>query len=511
MTEESKEFQRVSFFRGFFASEEDFNHLVNYDLEKHKLHNHLSHSPGVVLNHSGELKLTARQKGDFSIEVAPGYAIDGEGNDIFLWETKVLTIDISKYQLPLVVYIVLKYFDEPMDFITNKANPQYKGHRRVAERVKLEISPTPPDISEGIELGRVRLEDELKDVKNPEKPDKPQTGELDTRFIPIAGTFGWFLTPEVKANLFTVFDRMKLVFIYLFKEHELKYSMDAYQAAMTAEMVSVAGKIDFRNAFQLLKIIYPLEDEISNELENTPKLSQRKEVGEYKNNLMAVKNITESIDITPEDLNNLIIYQSKATGSLEKLLSTRVAKFRGEEVPEDWDGLTLTSDELKIYDDELPLEVMVDNVRYKLVDTIEIMNDNSEKDHEFKFGGVQRELKQNVKASFPSGKSLVLRGRRLWGGFSQFKIKNLEPERDVLLIRRIDFQYGNIKTDVEVEGTKVGTSEITGNDRKFRWRNWPFIINGKFITKVDADVKLIALSAEREETLYGFFFYQAML
>ena len=193
MTEESKEYKRVSFFRGFFASEDDFNHLVDYGLEKHKLHNRLFHSPGVVLNYSGELKVTAREKGDFSLEVAPGYAIDGQRNDILLWETRVLAIDVSKYQLPLVVYVVLKYFDEPIDFITNKANPQYKGHKRIAERCKLEISPNPPEIDEGVELARVRLEEELKDIKNPVDPSDPQAGELDMRFVPVVGTFGWFL------------------------------------------------------------------------------------------------------------------------------------------------------------------------------------------------------------------------------------------------------------------------------------------------------------------------------
>jgi hypothetical protein len=513
MTEENKEFKRVSFFRGFFASEDDFNHLVDYDLEKHRLHNRLHHSPGVMLNFSGELRVIAREKGDFSIEIAPGYAIDGLGNDIFLWETKVLAIDVSKYRLPIVVYLVLKYFDEPVDFITNKANPQYKGHKRIAERAKLEFSATPPEITEGIELARVRLEEDLKDVKNPADPRAPQAGELDCRFAPIAGSFGWFLSPEIKSRIFTVYNDMKVVFMQLNKLYDLKYSLEAYQAALTAEMVSIGGKIDYRNAFELIRIIVDIEKEISAELENTPNLSQRKEVGEYKDNLQALLNLTSASDITSEDLNNLIIYQSKASNSLKKLLAPKVAEIRSEIEGEleEFKGERLSMDEIKIWSKEFPEELMVDEVRYKLVDWIDILNDQSEKDHEFKLGGVKEELRQKQNFFFPDGTRMSDRGRLHWEGFAQFKIKNLKPELDILMIRRIDYAYGGLKTDIEVDGEKVGVWEISGNDRKYRWRNMPYIINGKFITKEEVVVKQTAISAERDVNMFGYWFYQAIV
>jgi len=506
MTEESKEYKRVSFFRGFFASEDDFNHLVDYGREKHKLHNHLFHSPGIILNYSGELKVTAREKGDFSFEVAPGYAIDASGNDIFLWETRVLAVDISKYKLPLVVYIVLKYFDEPVEFITNKANPQYKGHKRVAERCKLEISPNPPDMMEGVELARVRLEEELKDIKNPPDPATPKPGELDTRFVPVAGTFGWFLTPEVKARLFAVYDNQKKVFFHLNKRHEVKYSLEAYQAAVTAEMVSIAGKIDYRNAFELLRIIVDLETEIAGELENTPELSKSPFVGEFKDNLRALENLTSAKDITLEDLSNLIIYQSKASESLAKLIGFKPVP----EEKEEFKGQRLSMDEIKIWSKDFPEEVMIDDIVYKLVDSINILDDASEKEHEFKLGGVKEDLRQNQNFFFPNGERIADRGRLHWEGYAQFKMKNLKPGRDVLVIRRIDYAYGGLKTEIEVDGEKVGVWEITGNDRKYRWRNMPYIINGRFIGKEEVLVKQTAISAERDVNMFGYWFYQAV-
>jgi hypothetical protein len=306
---------------------------------------------------------------------------------------------------------------------------------------------------------------------------------------------------------------MKVVFMQLNKLYDLKYSLEAYQAALTAEMVSIGGKIDYRNAFELIRIIVDIEKEISAELENTPNLSQRKEVGEYKDNLQALLNLTSASDITSEDLNNLIIYQSKASNSLKKLLAPKVAEIRSEIEGEleEFKGERLSMDEIKIWSKEFPEELMVDEVRYKLVDWIDILNDQSEKDHEFKLGGVKEELRQKQNFFFPDGTRMSDRGRLHWEGFAQFKIKNLKPELDILMIRRIDYAYGGLKTDIEVDGEKVGVWEISGNDRKYRWRNMPYIINGKFITKEEVVVKQTAISAERDVNMFGYWFYQAIV
>ena len=144
MAEELPGFKRVNFFTGFQTTAEDWNELVRYDVEKHKLHNRLFHGPGVLVGELSALKVTARGRGDLSVEISPGYAMDGEGNDIYLGAPEIKTIDPGDFKLPQTVYIVIKYVEDLTDFVSYRANLEYKGHRRVAEKVKLEAIITEP-------------------------------------------------------------------------------------------------------------------------------------------------------------------------------------------------------------------------------------------------------------------------------------------------------------------------------------------------------------------------------
>src|SRR5688572_15313577 len=88
----AKAFKRINFFKGFLTTEHDWNDAERYHLEKRQLHNRHSHAPGAVLGYGGDLRVQARARGDLSFEVQPGYAIDGEGHDLVLWETQIKTI-----------------------------------------------------------------------------------------------------------------------------------------------------------------------------------------------------------------------------------------------------------------------------------------------------------------------------------------------------------------------------------------------------------------------------------
>src|SRR5438094_9856024 len=154
----NKAFKRINFFKGFLTTEHDWNDAERYHLEKRKLHNRQCHAPGVVQQYAGELKVIARTRGDLSFEVQSGYAIDGEGHDLVLWDTQIKTIVPEEYKLPTVLYVVLRFAEELTDFIAYKENLEYKGHRRVMETAKVEISQTPPDMKQEVELARILLE-----------------------------------------------------------------------------------------------------------------------------------------------------------------------------------------------------------------------------------------------------------------------------------------------------------------------------------------------------------------
>src|SRR5947209_5657629 len=188
-------YKRINFFKGFLTTEHDWNDAERYHLDKRQLHNRLCHAPGVVSGFSGELKVLARARGDLSMEILPGYAIDGQGHDLVLWDAQIKTITPEEYKLPQTLYIVLRFVEELTDFIAYKENLEYKGHRRVLESCKVEVSQTEPDIRQEVELGRILLEKNATRLRDARDPSDPRANEVDLRFVPRGGLAGSFLDP----------------------------------------------------------------------------------------------------------------------------------------------------------------------------------------------------------------------------------------------------------------------------------------------------------------------------
>ena len=93
----------------------------------------------------GELVVSGR--GDLSIEVQPGCAIDGSGNELILWDTQIKQVRTEGLKLPQTVYVVARYTEELTDFISYKQNLAVRGHRRVHEGAEIDVTPLLPNIS----------------------------------------------------------------------------------------------------------------------------------------------------------------------------------------------------------------------------------------------------------------------------------------------------------------------------------------------------------------------------
>src|SRR5499433_4339415 len=204
MSEQVQGFKRINFFKGFLTTEKDWNDAERYHIDKRRLHNRMMHSPGIVNGYAGDLRVTARARGDLSVEVQPGYAIDGMGNDLMIFHTSIRNINLEEFKLPQTIYIVLRYYEELTDFIAYKENLEYKGHRRVLESCRVEVSQTEPDIQREVELGRIYLEKGATRIRDARDPADPRANEIDLRFVPKAGVMGSFLPPPLKLRLETL-------------------------------------------------------------------------------------------------------------------------------------------------------------------------------------------------------------------------------------------------------------------------------------------------------------------
>src|SRR5438477_4503158 len=200
---EQANFKRTNVFEGCVTTDEDWNAGEAYHLEKRRLHNRVLHAPGVVAVAGGGMRVQARGRGDLSFEVTPGYAIDGRGNELVLRDPGVKVVEADKLKLPQTIYIAIRYFEEPTDFIAYKENPRFKGHRRIEEKVKIEVLAREPDGVESIELGRVRLEEGVREIRDALDSRVPGPGEIDLRYVPLAGVAGSHDSPQLRLVIAT--------------------------------------------------------------------------------------------------------------------------------------------------------------------------------------------------------------------------------------------------------------------------------------------------------------------
>jgi hypothetical protein len=154
----------------------------------------------VVFNCLEGLKVSVSDKGD-ALKVAPGYAIDGEGRDLYVPEAKEILIpDLQSFNPPTTVYISLRYNESFYDRREDAANPMYSGHAYVSEETVIEITHEKPDNYHGIELGQVRLSENPGRIRNAETPGGPGkavvpakpggSGRRKAAVVPAAGMTG---------------------------------------------------------------------------------------------------------------------------------------------------------------------------------------------------------------------------------------------------------------------------------------------------------------------------------
>ena len=169
-------FQRINFFKGLFMKTKDWQKEQEYHMEKQRFHNKYLHTPGVVLQCLGGLRVSVSDTGDKLI-VPPGYAIDGEGRDIYLPEQKEIIIpNLQSFNPPTTIYISIRYTENLQDRRDETENPMYAGHAYVAEDTIIEITLEKPDNHHHIELGRVRLSENVSRIHNPDSTEDTGTG-----------------------------------------------------------------------------------------------------------------------------------------------------------------------------------------------------------------------------------------------------------------------------------------------------------------------------------------------
>src|SRR5258706_1768042 len=505
---EAQGFKRINFFKGFLTTEKDWNDAERYHIDKRRLHNRMLHSAGIVYGFQGDLKVTARARGDLAVEVQPGYAIDGMGNDLMIFDATIRNINLEEFKLPQTIYIVLRYYEELTDFIAYKENLEYKGHRRVLESCKVELSQTEPDITREVELARIYLEKGVTGIRDARDPGAPAPNEIDMRYAPKGGLSGSMLPGFLRVKLEQLLHQVRRGAIEYTRRGVIA-AHDIVQACNTALMLMAANQLDLRNIFDVFRLIIDTESEMSLDVDvHHPTIAQKKEFSEYRRQVEILRGLLAENKNNSEAFQNLLAYQAKCAeiamsavagekpviAAPEEKKETKIADIK------DWEGV-------KTMPQPKP-QMDLEGITWVLVDEIEILNKESEDKHIFTIKEAKDSYRSRQKLKYPDGTTVEDTGRAHVDGYSEFKILNITPGRPVVVLRRMDYVYGDYELEMSVNGKKSVVVSCVGTDRVHRWRNWPAMVPQDAVADGTLLVRQQSITAGRDINMFHIWVYQ---
>ncbi len=509
MSETQQGFKRINFFKGFLTTEKDWNDAERYHIDKRRLHNRMLHSPGIVYGYSGDLKVTARARGDLSVEVQPGYAIDGMGNDLMIHDATIRNINLEEFRLPQTIYVVLRYYEELTDFIAYKENLEYKGHRRVLESCRVEISQTEPDIVREIELARIHLEKGVNRVRDARDPQDPKANEIDMRYTPRGGMCGSNLPAAQRLRLENLLNQVRRGALEYTRRGVIS-AHSVVQACNTALMLMHANALDLKNMFDVFRLIIDTEGELALDVDvHHPTIAQKKEFSEFRRQVEILRGLLGENKNNTEAFMNLLAYQAKtaeiamaAVAGEKPLIEAPADK---KEAPKalsvnDWEGV-------KVMPAPKP-SMDLEGTTWVLVDEIEILNKESEDKHLFTIKEAKDSYRSRQKLKYPDGTTVEDTGRAHVDGYSEYKLQNITPGRPVVILRRMDYVYGDYELEMSINAKKVSVVSCVGTDRVHRWRNWPALIPADAVTEATLLVRQQSITAGRDINMFHIWVYQ---
>jgi hypothetical protein len=166
----------------------------------------------------------------------------------------------------------------------------------------------------------------------------------------------------------------------------------------------------------------------------------------------------------------------------------------------DWEGV-------KVMPAPKP-QMDLEGITWVLVDEIEILNKESEDKHIFTIKEAKDSYRSRQKLKYPDGTTVEDTGRAHVDGYSEFKLLNITPGRPVVLLRRMDYVYGDYELELTVNGKKAAIVSCNGTDRVHRWRNWPAMIPAEAVTDQTLIVRQNGVTAGRDINMFHIWVYQ---
>ncbi|MDP6946054.1 MAG: hypothetical protein QF464_18035, partial [Myxococcota bacterium] len=336
------------------------------------------------------------------------------------------TLDPADFKLPQTVYVVLKYVEDLTDFVSYRANLEYKGHRRVAEQVKIDVIITEPDITCEVELARIAMTKGVKRITDAKDPGSPGDNEIDLRFVPKAGVVGSRLAPSVTYELGEMLGDAMQVYAHMFHNLKILTAADVLHALHTLEMFRRMNTIDRQTLFDLFGMVFDLQAGLIRDVEtNYPQYSSKKEFASFKKHVeLLAGNYKEGVE-SDEFVTNIVGYQRKSNENLQTLFGGKLkAKKKVAKAAAEAEAIF---EKIKVRSDDFGAKLDIDGVKLKRIDVIDVLNKRSEADHKFRIVDARDRYRTRQKLKYPDGVIVEDVGIAFEGGYAEFEVSNVVP------------------------------------------------------------------------------------
>jgi hypothetical protein len=275
-------------------------------------------------------------------------------------------------------------------------------------------------------------------------------------------------------------------------------------------MMMHANLVDLRNVFDIFKLIIESEGEMSLDVDvHHPNIAQKKEFSEFRRQIEILRGLLAENKNNLDAYMNLLAYQAKASEIANSAVAGEKVQIEAPvEAPKekkaidikDWEGVK------QMPQPKTPLDL--EGTTWVLVDEIEILNKESEDKHIFTIKEAKDSYRSRQKLKYPDGTTVEDTGRAHVDGYSEFKIMNITPGRPVVVLRRMDYVYGDYELEMSVNGKKSVIVSCVGTDRVHRWRNWPAMIPAESVTDGTLLIRQQSITAGRDINMFHIWVYQ---
>jgi hypothetical protein len=317
---EPRVFKRMNFFKGMITSESDWIEEQQYRMDKQRLHNRALHGPGVVRADGDGLRVHAR--GDLSLEILPGVAIDGAGNELCLWEPVIKSVS-PDYKNQLQLYVVLRYGETPTDFIAYKKNLAIRGHRRMMEIATVEIIEKEPDIKKEVELARVLVEPNARALRDQRGDGEPKPNEVTMNYVRRAGVVGSKLVPSVRMRLTQVLQATRRAFILLGRDGKVKNAHDVVMAVVQVSSLHICDMVDRWNIFDALNLIVEQMNFVAVDIHlYYPKISSLRQFTDYRQQVELLRGVVKERRAGDDVIDGMLTNLQRATDIIASMFQS---------------------------------------------------------------------------------------------------------------------------------------------------------------------------------------------